>query len=134
MFFSCTNNCMQLLVLHLRIIVTNHESFCSNSKLNYKIWTQIDGLKTTHLLKTGVLRNWRGETETAPFISAASHDSHSNSRVTFIIFIFAFFLNYVQHSTNIRDTFFPYFKCQRIQKKIIVHQFHGQPPQNKRTK
>jgi len=74
-------------------------------------------LMTTHLLKTGVLRNWHGETETAPFISTASHDSRSNSSVTFVIFLFCIFLNYVQHSTNIRDTFLPYFKRHKSKKK-----------------
>ena len=94
-------------------------------------------LTTTNLLKAVVLRNWRGETETVPFISAdASHDlcsnscvtfistatsygSFSKSHVTFVIFLFFLFLNYVQHSTNIRDRFFLYFKRQRIPRKII---------------
>jgi len=43
-----------------------------------------------------------------------------------LFFLFSFFLNYVQQSTNNRDTFFPYFKRQRIKKIYIMHQFHGQ--------
>ena len=41
-----------------------------------------------------------------------------------------FFKNYAQNFNDIRDQPFPFFGRQRIQKKNIVHHFHGQPPQN----
>ena len=46
----------------------------------------------------------------------------------------AFFSNYVEHINNILDTLFICFELQRIQKKYIVHQFHGITPQNTSTK
>jgi len=46
----------------------------------------------------------------------------------------AFFPNYVQHINDIHDTLLSWFERKRIQKIYIMHQFHGIPPQNRKTK
>ena len=45
----------------------------------------------------------------------------------------AFVLNYVQHINDIHDTFYDILNIKES-KKYNVHQFHGQPPQNRIAK